>query len=194
MFGFLKCLKVKVKSLSCVQLFVTPWTVAYQALLSIGFFRQEYQSGLPLPSRWTFIVCTYLWMKVWSLKWGFPLLLVVTLEFCGKNGLLSDLILVLPVLQSVALICKYCPIQGFSGGSVVNPPDNAEDASSILGSERSSGEGNGNPLQYSCLKNPMDRRAWPATVHRITKSQTQLSTHTCHVNYISIKLEKKIVF
>ena len=37
------------------------------------------------------------------------------------------------------------------------------------------GEGNGNPLQYSCLENPMDRRAWTATVHRVTKSWTQLS-------------------
>ena len=42
--------KVKVKSLSHVQLFVTPWTVAYQAPLSMGFSRQEYWSGLPFPS------------------------------------------------------------------------------------------------------------------------------------------------
>ena len=42
--------KVKVKSLSCVWLFTTPWTVAYQAPLSMGFPRQEYWSGLPLPS------------------------------------------------------------------------------------------------------------------------------------------------
>ena len=41
--------------------------------------------------------------------------------------------------------------------------------------ERSPGEGNGNPLQYSCLENPMDRGAWQATVHGITKSQTGLS-------------------
>ena len=40
----------KVKSLSCVQLFGTPWTVAYQASLSMGFSRQEYWSGLPFPS------------------------------------------------------------------------------------------------------------------------------------------------
>ena len=46
---------------------------------------------------------------------------------------------------------------------------------SIPGSERSPGEGNGNPLLYSCLENPMDTGAWWATVHRITKSQTQLS-------------------
>ena len=44
------------------------------------------------------------------------------------------------------------------------------------------GEGNGNPLQYSCLENPMDRRVWWATVHRVTKSQTQLKQLTMH-NY-----------
>jgi len=44
----------------------------------------------------------------------------------------------------------------------------------IPGSGRSPGKGNGNPLQYSCLGNPIDRRAWQATVHEVTKSQTQL--------------------
>ena len=47
---------------------------------------------------------------------------------------------------------------------------------SIPGSGGSPGEGNGNTLQYSCLKNPMDRGAWRATVHGVTKSQTRLST------------------
>ena len=58
-----------------------------------------------------------------------------------------------------------------------NPPANAgdiRDACSIPESGRSPGEGNGNPLQYSCLENPMDRGAWHATVHRVTKSQTRL--------------------
>ena len=68
---------------------------------------------------------------------------------------------------------------GFSGGSVVkNLPANAGDQGSIPGLERSPGEGNGIPLQYSCLKNPVDRGAWWATVHRVAKSQTQLSMHT----------------
>ena len=49
----------------------------------------------------------------------------------------------------------------------------------IPGSGRSPGEGHGNPLQYSCLENPIDRGAWWATVHGATKSQTQLSIHTC---------------
>ena len=60
---------------------------------------------------------------------------------------------------------------------VKNSPANAEDIRDvglILGWGRSPGGGNGNPLQYSCLQNPMDRGAWQATVHRVTKSQTQL--------------------
>ena len=55
---------------------------------------------------------------------------------------------------------------------------NAGDLDSIPGSERSPGEGNGNPLQYSCLENPMDRGAWWATVHGVAKSGTRLSNFT----------------
>ena len=54
------------------------------------------------------------------------------------------------------------------------------DVGSVPGSGRSPGEGHGNPLQYSCLENPMDKGAWRAIVHRVTQSQTwltQLSTH-----------------
>ena len=51
---------------------------------------------------------------------------------------------------------------------------NAGDLGSILGSGRSPGEGNGYPLQYSCLENSMDRGAWQATVHGVAKSRTQL--------------------
>ena len=67
----------------------------------------------------------------------------------------------------------------FSRGSEVRAfACNAGDLSSIPGSGRSPGEGNGNPLQYSCLENHMDRGAWWATVHRVTKSQTQLIDFT----------------
>ena len=60
--------------------------------------------------------------------------------------------------------------QGFPDGSVVkNPPANAGDAGSIPGSGRFPGEGKGNPLQYACLGNPMDRGAWQATVHGVSK-------------------------
>ena len=59
---------------------------------------------------------------------------------------------------------------GFPSGSVVkNPPANTEDLGSIPGSGRSPGERNGYPLQYSCLENSMDRGAWQATVHGVTR-------------------------
>ena len=64
---------------------------------------------------------------------------------------------------------------GFPGGSVVkNPPANAGDVGATLGSGRYPAEGNGNPFQYSCLGNPMDRGAWRATVHGISKTWTWL--------------------
>ena len=67
---------------------------------------------------------------------------------------------------------------------VKNPPANARDVRDvglIPGSERSPGGGRGNPLQYSCLENPLDKGAWWATVHGVADSRTRLkrlSTHT----------------
>ena len=61
---------------------------------------------------------------------------------------------------------------------VKNPPVNAGDIrelGSIPGLGGCPGGGHGNPLQYSCLEKPMDRGAWQATVHEVTKSQTRLS-------------------
>ena len=55
---------------------------------------------------------------------------------------------------------------------VKNPPANAGEVGSIPGSGRFLGEGNGNPLQYSCMGNPMDRGAWQTTVHGIAESDT----------------------
>ena len=63
------------------------------------------------------------------------------------------------------------------------PPANAgdlRDTGLIPGSGRSPGEGHGNPLQYSCLGNPMDRGAWGATVHEVTKSQIRLKRLSIH--------------
>ena len=66
---------------------------------------------------------------------------------------------------------------GFPGGSRGKKKSawNVGDPGSIPGLERSPGEGNDNPLQCSCLGNPMDRAAWWAQVQRVTNSQTQLS-------------------
>ena len=60
------------------------------------------------------------------------------------------------------------------GSALKNPPANAGDSGLVPGFGRSPGEQNGNPLQYSCLGNPMDRGAWWATVHVVSKSQTRL--------------------
>ena len=68
---------------------------------------------------------------------------------------------------------------GFPGGSEVKASaSNVGDQGSIPGLGRSPGEGNGNPLQYSCLENPMDGGAWLATVHGVAKSRTRLSNFT----------------
>ena len=72
--------------------------------------------------------------------------------------------------------------QGFPGGSVVkNLPADERDAGSIPGSGRFPGEGNGNSLQYSYLGNFPGRETWWATVHRVTKSQTQLTCSQVHI-------------
>ena len=78
----------------------------------------------------------------------------------------------------------------YTDGAVVkNLPANAGgtgDVGSIPGLRRSPGLGNGNPFKYSCLENPMDRGAWWATVHGVTKSQTRLNTYThthTHTHY-----------
>ena len=70
-------------------------------------------------------------------------------------------------------------LTGFSGGSEVKASAcNTGDLGSIPGLRRSPGEGNDNPLQDYCLENPMDRGAWWAIVHGVTKSRTQLSDFT----------------
>ena len=90
---------------------------------------------------------------------------------------LNNYIFMIPVvLFALRITIRYSTYLGFPGGTVVkNPPANAGDArdvGSIPGSGRSPGVGNGNPLQYSCLENSMDRGAWQATVHVVAKNWT----------------------
>ena len=87
---------------------------------------------------------------------------------------------------------------GFLGGTMVkNPladPGDTREVGSIPGSGRSPGVGNGNLLQDSCLENSMDRGAWRVIVHRVTKSQTQLSTaQQQQYRYINILLLFNII-
>ena len=86
------------------------------------------------------------------------------------------------VLQVLHFICLFATRHVRSWASrvalvVKNPPANAGDGRGkglIPGLGRSPRAGHGNPLQYSCLQNPMDRRAWQTTVHGVTKSRTRL--------------------
>ena len=86
------------------------------------------------------------------------------------------------ILTENNIFYVYIRVVSSLGGSVVkNPPAMQETQEAwvwSLGLGRCPGVGNGNPLQYSCLKNPMDRAAWQATVHGVTESQTRLSIHT----------------
>ena len=76
----------------------------------------------------------------------------------------------------IIIFINYHSFKGFPGSSDgKESASNSEDLGSIPESGRSSGEGNGNPFQYSCLENPTDGGAWWATVHGVTKSQTRLS-------------------
>ena len=120
------------KSLSCVQLLATPWTAAYQAPPSMGFSKQEYWSGMPLPSPNRIYRATY--KEVWA--------------------------------SQVVLMVKNLPA---NAGDV-------RDVGSIPGSGRSPGGGHGNPLQYSCLENPMDRGTWQAIGCGVTVVGHNLAT------------------
>ena len=99
--------------------------------------------------------------------------------FCAK--------LLAPHFAKPATVWTLLPMEQASHVALVvkNPSANAgdiRDRGSTPGLGRYPGGGNGNPLQYSCLKNPMDRRVWWATVHRVAKSWTWLkwlSAHTC---------------
>ena len=87
-----------------------------------------------------------------------------------------------------------CYSSNWASQVVKNPPANAgdvTDAGSIPGLARSPGGGHCNPLQYSCLENPMDRGAWRATIHRVAQSWTRLkqpSTHT-YTNHYNLLLK-----
>ena len=133
-----------------VRLFETPWTVAHQTPLSVGLSRQEYWSGLP----------------------------------CSPPGDLPN-----PGLNPGLMHCRWIlyllsPVFYWSSQVVLvekNQPANSGDIRDVgltPGSGRSPGEEHGNPLQYSCLENSMNREAWWATVYWVEKSWTWLSDST----------------
>jgi len=111
------------------------------------------------PKNWTILLCL-----------GIPSLCKLLLP--TTKDLKARYLLFLKLSDYCAYVCTETlkTSGGFPSGSVVkNPPANAGDTSLIPGLERSPGVGNGNPLQYSCLENPIDRGTWRATVRRAAK-------------------------
>ena len=166
--------KVKVKSLSRVWLFETPWTAAYQVPPSMGFSRQEYWSGLPLPSpniytticeidsQWEFAV----WLRELKTK--------LRNDLEGWSGVGSGR--EVQEGDRWVLMAASCWCLGSPGGSAGKESAcNVGDLGSIPGSGRSAGEGNSYPLQYSGLENSTD-----CIVHGVARSWTQLSNFHFH--------------
>ena len=91
----------------------------------------------------------------------------------GRRGGLKDLFMVVTLGEDIP-----------SGWAVNNLPANAGDMGVTPGSGRPVGEGNGSPLQYSCLGNPVDRADWWATVHGVEKSQTNRKTATTRTSLV----------
>ena len=158
----------EVKSLSRVRLLATPWTAAYQAPPSMGFARQEYWSGVPLPSP-TRGHSTPKWRK---LETGFRVVI---------NGRTQDYVSVIhwsekamaPHSSTLAWKIPWTEEPGRlqSMGSLRVGHDWG---TSISLSRSCIGEGNANPLQCSCLENPRDGGAWWAAIYGVAQSWTQL--------------------
>ena len=142
---------------SCVHLLVSPWTEAHQAPLSKGFSRQEYLSGFPCPSPGDLPNAGIEPVSLTSpsLAGGFSTTNATWEAPC-------------------MFICIFMYRASQVAQWVKDLPANAGDAGLFPGSGRSPGGGHCNPLQYSCLENPMGREAWWATVYSVTKSQTPL--------------------
>ena len=126
---------------------------------------------------WLSLQCTAVaWAQVWMFTWTILhwrcFRTCIDYHYCFLQSPLQSVLSVISVYLPLALVIKNLPARA----------GHAEDATFIPGSGRSSEGGNGNPLQYSCLENPMDRGAWWATVLWVAKSRTwlkQLSRHTC---------------
>ena len=128
--------------------------------------------------------------KTWAKVWG---CLMVPLHTHGREwnakrpGCLSPLVMSISVSFKFFTVRLYrLTVSGFRSGSVMkNMPASTGDTGnmgSIPGSRRSPGGGNGNPLQYSCLENPVDRRTWRGTVHRVTQIESDMTEATEHAH------------
>ena len=148
--------KVKMKSLSRAWPSATPWTAAFQAPPSMGFSRQEYWSGVPFPSPilWQLQLkkldkySNWLGLYQRRRQWQ-PIPVLLPGKSHGQRSLVGCSPWGLEELDTTEQLHFH-----FSVSCI--------------------GEGNGNPLQCSCLENPRDRGAWWAAVYGVTQSQTRL--------------------
>ena len=163
---------------------VTPLTVAHPPFLSMEFSRQEVGSHSLLQGIFStqgsnpgLLYCRQVLYSLshqgshldiyWKLKQRKPK---------QNPHILNECVLTMLWLSAWNHLWRFSHGQDFPGGSEGKASAySAGYPGSISGSGRSPEEGNGNPLQYSCLENLMDRGAWRSTVHGIAKSQTQLS-------------------
>ena len=139
----------------------------FEIRFSFNYFSSQIQFSYPLPECFLFPVCARYACEGTVLKCSLKENKQVNTEYIIKDKFYSNL-----------LCCNNSQntyLWAFQVALVVkNLPPNAGDAKdvgSITGWRRSPGEGPGNPLQYSCLEDPMDREAWQATVHRVPKKQ-----------------------
>ena len=161
---------------NCVRLCETLWTIAHQAPLSMGFPRQEYWSGLQCPAPEDLP------------NPGIEPVSLMSSALAGRFFTTS-------AMQEahtfyIKCIYTYKYVYAYIGAEKVQTVKNLSSVQktwvqSELG--RCPGEGNGNPLQYSCLENSMDRGAWQATAHGVPKSWTRLSKRLTHTEHITAR-------
>ena len=172
-----------------------------QLLVSLPPVRPMYLFlyDLAFVSRQSIIICQFKYLKTLTdFNYFWYLIFLTDPEFCEHLGdILCMYVFLLFSFNHGKWIEKHelemkiinrrgliMYLGGFLGGSEVKTyACNAADLGSTPGLGRSPGEGNGNPLHYSCLENPMDGEAWWAIVHGVSKSRTWLSDFTFTFNY-----------
>ena len=180
----MKCLSVSVAIYKYIALYA-PWESQFSEFENFylwiyvwdwTFAEDNYVKELVVLFSWVYICPLHPGDDVWLLPLDecyCHLILVLTIWWC-------------PCVESSLGLLENSVCYSQHGGSEVKASAcNTGDLGLIPGSGRSPGEGNGNPLQYSCLENPMDGGAWWATVHGVAKSWTWLSDLT---NFLLRKL------
>ena len=193
LFSYSNCLFKKLLVLF-VSIYLTPSNIlSVQLPTRLKYIMYQFQ----FQNKWILLNFQELWQialcykigKSWHFKSRVVMSVIFKNTYTMKNIDKSyHLRLAALLWEAVKLRSWVSGTGGFPDDSVVkNPPANAGDADSIPESGRSPGEGNGNPLQYSCLGNPMDRGVWQAAVHGIRKESDMTEhAHTQHASGVRV--------